>query len=76
MKLTALRVHRSWLIRAALVLVVTCLADCAVAWFAQRPLPWATLIGGSLPLSMYVFVAIPILREERRKSETGIAGPG
>ncbi len=67
MKLTAFQVHKSWLIRAALVLLATVLADGAVVWFAQRPLPWAVLIPGSLPLSMFVFVAIPILREERQK---------
>ena len=72
MKLTAFQVHKSWLIRAALVLVVTVLADGAVVWFAQRPILWAALIGGSLPLSMTVFVAIPLLREEGRKSETRV----
>jgi len=76
MKLTAFQVHKPWLIRAALVLVVTALADGAVVWFAQRPILWATLIGGSLPLSLHVFVAVPILREEGRKSETGNRGPG
>jgi hypothetical protein len=75
MKLTAFHVHKSWLIRASLVLVATVLADGAVAWFAQHPILWAALIAGSLPLSMHVFVAIPILREEGRKSETGIRGP-
>jgi hypothetical protein len=75
MKLTAFQVHKPWLIRATLVLVVTVLADGAVVWFAQRPILWAAPIGGSLPLSMFVFVAIPILREEGRKSETGIRGP-
>jgi len=75
MKLTAFQVHKSWLIRAVLVLVVTVLADGVVVWFAPRPILWAALIGGSLPLSMFVFVARPILREEERKSETGIRGP-
>jgi hypothetical protein len=75
MKLSAFQVHKSWLIRAALVLLVTVLADGAVVWFAQRPLLWAVLIPGSLPLSMLVFVAIPILREEKRKSQTGVSGP-
>jgi len=75
MKLTAFQVHRSWLIRAVLVLLATALADGAVVWFAQRPILWAVLIPGSLPLSMFVFVANPILREERRKSHSGIPGP-
>ena len=75
MKPTAFQVHKSWLIRAALVLVATALAEGAVVWFAQRPILWATLIGGSLPVSLHFFVAIPILREEGRKSETGIRGP-
>jgi hypothetical protein len=73
-KLTAFQVHKPWLIRAALVLLATVLADGAVVWFAQRPLLWAVLIPGSLPLSMFIFVAIPILREEKRKSQSGIRG--
>jgi len=68
MKLTAFQTHKSWLIRAVLVLVATCLADAAVVWFAPRPILWAGLIAGSLPLTMLVFVAFPILREEGRKS--------
>jgi hypothetical protein len=68
MKPTAFQVHKFWLIRAVLVLVVTVLADGVVVWFAQRPIFWAALIGSSLPFSMVVFVAIPLLREERRKS--------
>jgi hypothetical protein len=47
--------------------VVTCLADGAIAWFVERPIFWATLVAGSLPISMIVFVAIPILREEERR---------
>jgi hypothetical protein len=68
MKLTAFQIHKSWLIPAVLVLLITGLADCAVVWFAQRPILWATLIAGSLPVSMLVFVALPILRRESRKS--------
>jgi hypothetical protein len=68
MKLTAFQVHKSWLIRTALVLVVTVLADGLTAWFVPRPFRWCTLIASSLPISMVVFVAIPILRQERRKS--------
>ena len=63
MKLTALQVHRSWLMSSALVLLATILADGAVVWFTRRPVLWAVLIPSSLPLSMFVFVAIPILRE-------------
>ncbi len=76
MKLTAFQVHRPWLIRAALVLVVTGLVDGIVVWFAQRPIFWAALIGSSLPFSMIIFVAFPLLREEDRKSKTDGNGPG
>ena len=75
MKLTAFQVHKSWLVRAALVLLVTVLVDGVVVCFAKRPLLWAAVIPGTLPLSMFFFVATPILREERRKSQTGIPGP-
>ena len=75
MKPTAFQVHKSWLIRAVLVLVVTFLAEGVVVWFVQRPIFWATLIGSTLPFTMVVFVAFPILREERRKSGTDGLGP-
>jgi hypothetical protein len=68
MKPTAFQVHKSWLIRAVLVLVLTALAEGMVVWFVQRPFFWIVLIGSSLPFTMVVFVAFPILREEKRKS--------
>jgi hypothetical protein len=71
MTLTAFQVHRFWLIRAALVLVLTCLADGIVVWFAQRPIFWATLIASSLPFTMIIFVTVPILRKESQKSPSG-----
>jgi hypothetical protein len=67
MQLTAFQVHKFWLIRATLVLLITCLADGVVVWFVQRPIFWAVLIGSTLPFTMVVFVAIPLLREESRK---------
>jgi hypothetical protein len=76
MKPTAFQVHKSWLIRAALVLIVTVLADGVTVGFTHRPILWAVVIGGSLPLSMGLFVAMPLLREEARKSEAGSRGPG
>jgi hypothetical protein len=68
MKPTAFQVHKSWLMRAALVLVATVLADGLTAWFVPRPILWCTLIASSLPISMVVFVALPILRQDRRNS--------
>ena len=68
MKLTALQGHKLWLMRAALVLVITYLADCAVVWFAPRPILWSVLIAGTTPLSMLIFVTLPMLRQEGRKS--------
>ncbi len=70
MKLTSFQVHKSWLIRAALVLLVTCLAVSAVVLFVAKPIPWVGLIAGSLPLSMVVFVAMPLLRV-RGRSQAG-----
>jgi hypothetical protein len=66
MKLTVLQVHKSWFVRAALVLVVTGLADIATVWFAKHPILWSTLIASSLPISMVVFVVIPILRDTQK----------
>ena len=74
MKPTAFQVHKSWLIRAVLVLVLTALADGIVVWFVQQPILWTALIGSSLPFTMVVFVAFPILREKKRKSATDSPG--
>jgi hypothetical protein len=71
MKLTAFQAHKSWLIPTVLVLLVTVVVDGVVVWFAQRPRLWATLIPATLPLSMWVFVARPFLRDEKRKSKAG-----
>jgi len=65
MSSNAFQVHKHWFVRAVLVLVVTCLADC-VAAFAPRPLLWCSLIAGTLPLSMIIFVAFPLMRESRK----------
>jgi hypothetical protein len=43
------------------------LVDAAVVWWVQRPLLWAALIPATLPLSMMVFVGIPILRQQGRE---------
>jgi hypothetical protein len=68
MKQSALQVHRSWFVPATLVLVLTGLADCVAVWFAQRPLPWAVAIASTLPMSLFFFVALPVLRQENGKS--------
>jgi hypothetical protein len=68
MKLTAFQTHKSWLIRAVLVLMVTGLAELGVVWLVPRPILWVTLIAGSLPLTMFFFVAFPVLREESQES--------
>jgi hypothetical protein len=70
MKLTAFQVHKFWLIRAVLVLVLTYIADAIVVWLVPRPIVWTVLIGSSLPFTMMVFVVIPTLREESRKSQS------
>jgi hypothetical protein len=60
---TAFQVHRSWLIPAVLVLVGTGSADCVAVWFAQRPIPWAVGIAATLPMSLFFFVVVPVLRK-------------
>jgi hypothetical protein len=70
MQPNSFQVHKFWLIRAVLVLVLTVLADGMVVWLVPRPFFWSVLIGSSLPFTMAVFVALPVLREEKRKTET------
>jgi hypothetical protein len=68
MKPTAFQVHKPWVVPAALVLVITGLADCVAVWFSHRPIFWAVSIAASLPLTLAVFVAIPLISQESRKS--------
>jgi hypothetical protein len=71
MKPAAFQVHKSWLISAVLVLLLTVLADGAVVWFVQRPLPWAVLIPATLPLTLFLFVGLPLLKQDKRDSQAG-----
>ncbi|HTW82158.1 MAG TPA: hypothetical protein VME23_21615 [Terracidiphilus sp.] len=68
MKQSAFQVHKQWLTRAVLVLVATGLTEGVVAWFAQRPILWTTLVASTLPVTMIVFVLFPELRKEARRS--------
>ena len=56
--------HKFWLVRATLVLAVTALAEGAVVWLVQQPLRWVALVAGSLPISMFFWVALPLLRQQ------------
>jgi hypothetical protein len=64
----AFQVHKGWFIRAALILIVTVLAVGTTAYFVERPILWCSLVASSLPLTMFVFVALPLLRQESRRS--------
>jgi hypothetical protein len=68
MNLGAFQVHKQWVVPTALVLVITGLADCVAVWFSHRPIFWAISIAASLPLSLAAFVAIPLIRQESRRS--------
>ena len=65
MKTSAIQAHKWWLTRTALVLVITCLIDAIVGWFAAKPFPWVVLIPSTLPLSMFFFVAMPLLKQAK-----------
>ena len=69
MKLIAFQVHKSWLVPTLLILLITCLIYGVVGSFAAKPFPWILLVPGSLPLSMYFFVARPLLRKEQQDSK-------
>ena len=60
--------HRFWVVRVALVLIVTAMAEALVVWLLPQPLVWVALIAGSLPLSMIFLVALPLLRREAGKT--------
>ena len=56
--------HKFWVVRTALVLIVTALAEAVVVWLVPRPIFWVALVAGTLPLSMVFLVAFPLLRRE------------
>ncbi len=66
---TAIQVHRSWVLRMTLVLMITCLVDRMVVWYAARPLLWAALIPTTLPLALFFFVALPLLQRTKGRSQ-------
>ena len=68
MKLAAFQVHKSWLLPSLLILLLTCLTYGLVGSLAAKPFPWVLLIPGSLPLSMYFFVARPLLKKDKTQN--------
>jgi len=49
-------------IRTAVILVCVVALDAVVVMFASRPLIWAIVIPGLIPLLTQVFVIMPLLR--------------
>jgi len=72
--MTAWQVHKWWVTRTALLLVVTSLIDAVVGGLAAKPFPWVVLIPATLPLSLMFFVAIPLLKKAEREAATGPSG--
>jgi hypothetical protein len=62
------QMHRSWALRAMLVLAATALLEAAVVWLAPRPVLWAALVAGTLPLTLVFFVAFPLIRRAGGKA--------
>lgn len=62
------RVHRFWVLRAAQVLLVTALAEVVIVWSMPQPVRWVAWIAGTLPFSLFLFVALPLIRREARPS--------
>jgi hypothetical protein len=62
------QVHKFWVVRAALVLIVTAVAEAVVVWLVPQPILWVALIAGSLPLSMIFLVGLPLLRRADRQT--------
>jgi hypothetical protein len=60
--------HSFWAVRVALVLIATAVAEVLVVWLVPQPIVWVALIAGSLPLSMILLVALPVLRREGGKT--------
>jgi hypothetical protein len=62
------QVHKVWVMRTVLVLLATVLAEVAVVWSLQQPIRWVGLVAGTLPLTLFFFVALPLIRSEGGKT--------
>jgi hypothetical protein len=50
-------------LRFALLIISVAALECAVVWFAAKPLPWAAMIPGLIPLLVYPVVILPLQRK-------------
>jgi hypothetical protein len=60
---SAWRTHKGWLTRAVVVIVLTGLAEAITVCFVRQPLRYVAWISGSLPLTMFLFVAWPLIKD-------------
>jgi hypothetical protein len=63
----AWNVHKWWLRRAGAVLIGTVLAEVIIVLTTAQPIRWVGWIAGSLPVSLYVFVVLPLIRRDSLK---------
>jgi hypothetical protein len=59
--------HKGWLTRAAAVIVLTGLTEALTVYFVPHPLRYLAWISGSLPLTMFLFVAWPLIKAHDQK---------
>jgi len=59
------QVHSFWVLRTALILVITALAEAALVFALPQPARWVALIAGTLPVTLYFFVALPLIRKDQ-----------
>lgn len=55
-----------WALRLMAVIFAVGVVDIVVVTFSPRPLPWAAIIPGLVPVLTAVFVIIPMMRAEKR----------
>lgn len=56
-------VRSSPYMRFALLIVCVAALDCCVVWLAKKPLPWAAIVPGLIPMLVYPVVIYPTLRK-------------
>jgi hypothetical protein len=54
-----------WMSRLAAILLGVGLIDALVVLLAPRPLPWAAVIPGLIPLLTSVLIIIPMMQEKK-----------
>ena len=53
-------------IRFSIIAIAVCIVDAIVVLFARKPLPWAAIIPGAIPILVAIFVIGPMNKKKSK----------